>query len=112
MNLLGGICLALFFGIFPLAACLLVDKNKRCLHSFGVLIAILSYSLVSWVVTNGFVALKYLLDPASFRGPEGAFALFFGWLYLWITSIPVFLLYTAVRMIFRRMEKKNPKQPD
>ena len=73
-----------------------------------VLIPILLYSLFSWAAVNGIVFLKYVLDPMSFQGPEGAFALFFGWLYLWITSLPVFLLYPMVRDVLRHFMKKNP----
>ena len=107
MDILFYVFAALFFFIYPLSACLLFDKYKRHFHGFLVLNPIVLYSVVSWVTVNGTIYLNYLLDPKSFRGPEGAFALFFGWLYLWITSIPVFLLYSAVRMIFRRTEKGN-----
>ena len=100
--------LAFFFGFFPLSACLLFDRYKRFFHDFRMLIPIVLYSLVSWGTVNGFVFLQYRLDPAGFRGPEGAFALFFGWIYLWITSIPVFLLYGAVRMISRSTKKESP----
>ena len=111
MNILFYIFIALFFFIYPLSACLLFDRCNGHFHGFMVLNPIVLYSLLSWVTVNGFVYLNYLLDPQSFRGPEGAFALFFGWLYLWITSMPVFLLYPAVRMIFRRTKKENPNQP-
>lgn len=104
--------LVLFFCIYPLSACLLFDRYKGHFHGFLVLIPIMLYSLVSWVTVNGVIYLNYLLDPKSFRGPEGAFALLFGWLYLWITSIPVFLLYPAVRMIFRRTKKGSKNQSD
>ena len=112
MDILGYVFLALFFCIYPLSACLLFDRYKGHFHGFKVLNPIVLYSLLSWVTVNGFVYLNYLLDPKSFRGPEGAFALFFGWLYLWITSIPVFLLYPAVRMICRRTEKGKTNRPD
>ena len=112
MKFLVYVYLAFFFFIYPLSACLLFDRYKRHFHGFGLLNPIVLYSLVSWITVNGFVYLNYLLDPKSFRGPEGAFALFFGWLYLWITSIPAFLLYAAVRMICRRTEKGKPNRPD
>ena len=35
----------------------------------------------------------------AFRGPEIAFALFFGWLYLWIASIPVWFVYWLARKL-------------
>ena len=60
-----------------------------------------------WSVTNGIIYLRYLLDPMSLQGPEGAFALFFGWFYLWITSIPVFLIHLTVRVITSIVNKKK-----
>ena len=104
--------LVFFFGVFPLAACLFFDRYKRHFHGSRVLIPILLYTLFSWGMVNGVVLLKISLDPKSFRGPEGGFALFFGWLYLWITSIPVFLLYAVVRIVFCRTKKECRNQPD
>jgi len=112
MDILDYVFLALFFFIYPLSACLLFDNCKRVFHGSRVSVPILLYSVVSWVTVNGTIYLNYLLDPKSFRGPEGAFALFFGWLYLWMTSIPVFLLYPTVRMIFRRTKKGSKNQSD
>ena len=91
--------LIFFFGVLPLSACLLFEKYKLYFRWGRWGISILLYSFLSWSMTNGIVYLKYLLDPTGFRGPEGVFALFFGWIYLWITSIPVFLVYAAVRLI-------------
>lgn len=103
MNIPAWVFLLCFFCIFPLTACLLFDRYKRHFHGFRMLIPILLYTILSWGTVNGFVLLKYLLNPESFRGPEGAFALFFGGIYLWVTSTPVFLLYPAVR----RMKKER-----
>ena len=91
--------LAFFFVIFPLSACFLFDKYRQFFRGSRVLLAILLYSLLSWSVTNGVIYFRYLLDPMSLQGPEGVFALFFGWLYLWITSIPVFLIHLIIRVI-------------
>ena len=96
------IYLTFFFVIFPLSACLLFDKYREHFRGGRVLLAIFLYSLLSWSVTNGIIVCRYLLDPVSFRGPEGVFALFFGWLYLWITSIPVFLICLTVRIINKK----------
>ena len=99
--------LAFFFVIFPLSACLLFDKFRERFRGGRVLIAIVLYSLLSWSVTNGVIYLRYLLEPMSLQGPEGAFALFFGWLYLWITSIPVFLVHLIIRVISGIADKKK-----
>ena len=99
--------LAFFFAIFPLSACLLFDKYRQFFTGSRMLIAIVLYSLLSWSITNGVIYFRYLLDPMSLQGPEGVFALFFGWLYLWITSIPVFLAHFTVRIIHRVINKKK-----
>ena len=99
--------LAFFFAIFPLSACLLVDKFRERFRGGRILLAIFLYSLLSWSVTNGVIYLRYLLDPMSLQGPEGVFALFFGWLYLWITSIPVFIIHLTVRVIIGIVNKKK-----
>ena len=101
------IYLTFFFVIFPLSACLLFDKYRQFFTGSRVLLAIFLYSLLSWGVTNGVIYFRYLLDPMSLQGPEGGFALFFGWLYLWITSIPVFLIYLTVRVITSIVNKKK-----
>ena len=95
--------LTFFFVIFPLSACLLFDKFL----GGRILLAIFLYSLLSWCVTNGVIYFRYLLDPMSLQGPEGVFALFFGWLYLWITSIPVFLIHLIIRVIAGGTNKKQ-----
>ena len=101
------IYLTFFFVIFPLSACLLFDKFRQYFKGGKVLIAIMFYSLLSWSVTNGVIYFRYLPDPMSLQGPEGAFALFFGWLYLWITSIPVFLAHSIIRGIAGIAYKKK-----
>ena len=99
--------LAFFFVIFSLSACLLFDKYRQFFTGSRILLAIFLYSLLSWGVTNGVIYFRYLQDPMSLQGPEGAFALFFGWLYLWITSIPVFLIHLTVRVITGMVNKKK-----
>ena len=82
MDILGYVFLALFFFIYPLTACIVFDRYKTRFNVFTALIAVALYSLVSYVTVNGFIFLRYFLDPMSLRGPELAIALFFGWLYL------------------------------
>ena len=101
------IYLTFFFVIFPLSACLLFDKYRQFFTGSRMLIAIVLYSLLSWSITNGVIYFRYLLDPMSLQGPEGVFALFFGWLYLWITSIPVFLIHLIIRVIAGVTNKKK-----
>ena len=116
MNFTVYIFLTFFFGIFPLSACLLFDKYQQFFRGSRMLIAIVLYSLLSWSITNGVIYFLYLLDPMSLQGPEGVFALFFGWLYLWITSIPVFLIHLIIRVIAgvtkMRQFQKSSKMPE
>lgn len=96
------------FVVFPLAACFCFAKFRRFLHGFGMLAAVLLYSLLSWGFVNGVILLRYLLDPMTLRGPEGVFALFFGSLYLWFTSLPVFLIAFLIRQgVFFLKNKDN-----
>ena len=85
------------FVVFPLGAWFCFVKFRRFFHGFGMLGAIFLYSLLSWGFVNGVILLRYLLDPMTLRGPEGVFALFFGFVYLWFTSLPVFLIVFLIR---------------
>lgn len=107
MGIIGYVFLALFFLIYPLTACIVFDRYKTRFNCFTALIAVALYSLVSYVTVNGFIFLRYFLDPMSLRGPELAIALFFGWLYLWICSMPVFLLHAAFRLIFHGTRRRE-----
>ena len=97
------------FVIFPLAACFCFAKFRRFLHGFRMLAAVLLYSLLSWGFVNGVIFFRYLLDPMTLRGPEGVFALFFGSLYLWFTSLPVFLIAFLIRETGAFFSKKPNK---
>ena len=94
---------------FSLGAWFCFVKFRRFFHGFGVLGAIFLYSLLSWGFVNGVVLLRYLLDPMTLRGPEGVFALFFGSLYLWFPSLPVFLIAFLIRQagVFFLKNKDN-----
>ena len=97
------------FVVFPLAACFCFAKFPRWFQGFRILGAVFLYSLLSWGFVNGVVLLRYLLDPMTLRGPEGVFALFFGSLYLWFTSLPVFLIAFLIRETGAFFSKKTNK---
>ena len=99
--------LIFMFVIFPLAGCFCFAKVPRWFQGFRMLGAVLLYSLLSWGFVNGVILLRYWLDPMTLRGPEGAFALFFGSLYLWFTSLPVFLIVFLIREAFAFFSKKT-----
>ena len=108
-RIIAGTALICMFVIFPLAACFCFAKFRRFLHGFRMLAAVLLYSLLSWGFVNGVIFFRYLLDPMTLRGPEGVFALFFGSLYLWFTSLPVFLIAFLIRQagVFFLKNKDN-----
>lgn len=68
---------------------------RCCLFALGAL-------AVSWGVSVGVVFIPYEFGWWTFRGPEAVFALFFGWLYLPLMSIPVLGVYAVVRSLSSR----------
>lgn len=58
--------------------------------------------LVSWGVSVGAVFIPDELGWWTFRGPEAAFAMLFGWLYLPLMSIPVLGVYAVARSLSSR----------
>ena len=81
--------------ILPVALCVWRERRPEHFRKETRLAVILLYSALSWGLTNGYIFLCYLIDSSSLRGPEAGFALFFGWLYLWFTSLPVFLAWAT-----------------
>jgi|GEM_PF-1218392 len=95
--------LACAFLLFPAAACRWFFGGRRSV--VAICVGIVVYSALSWALSNGAIWLRYCLDPATLRGPEAAVALFFGWLYLWFTSLPVLVLWSAFRALRRTVPK-------
>lgn len=91
-----------YFIVIPISAIYLFKFTRNFFVSskirviFHALFCMLAYSLISWGLTISCILIPDYLDFYMMRGPEIAFALFFGWLYLWFTSIPVFLIYTVL----------------
>ena len=97
---------SIFFIDFPIGMCLLhyhypaLFRHRKSGH----------YSIVPWgiffFVCWGVIALGMFLETRFGRYPENGFsvacAYFFGWAYIWITMIPIGLLY----LIFRGIRKK------
>ena len=108
-RIIAGTALICMFIVFPLAACFCFAKFPRWFQGFRMLGAVFLYSLLSWGFVNGVILLRYLLNPMTLRGPEGVFALFFGSLYLWFTSLPVFLIAFLIREAGAFFSKKTNK---
>ena len=88
--------------ILPVAVCIWRERRPEHFRKRQLLAGIVLYSALSWALTNGCIFLCYMIDSSSLRGPEAGVALFFGELYLWFTSLPVFLAWAAFRGFFPR----------
>lgn len=83
-------------------ACVCVLHYKKPLIFKGLwrkIIFAAIYSCISYITLLFALCIPYWLGKYAFRGPEIAFALFFGWLYLWIASIPVWFVYWLARKL-------------
>lgn len=101
------------FVLFPVLACLIFVRKKAWFRSGRrILAAIFFYTALSWLFINAAVWIPYFMGLTEIRGPEAAFALLFGGLYLWVTSLPVFLIFavcTAIRAVTGRIRtQKTP----
>ena len=88
----------------PVGFCVWRELRPGHFRNWRLATAIIIYSALSWGLTNGYIFLCYMIDPATIRGPEAAFSLFFGGIYLWVTSLPVFLVWAAFRRLSRRLK--------
>ena len=99
------------FVLFPVLACLFCVWKKAWFRSRQrVLAALIFYTAFSWLFINAAVWIPYSMGLTEIRGPEAAFALVFGGLYLWVTSLPVFLIYavwTAIRAVTGRIRTRK-----
>ena len=101
------------FALFPVLACLFCAWKKTWFRSGRrILAALIFYTALSWLFINAVVWIPYSMGLTEIRGPEAALALLCGGLYLWVTSLPVFLIYatyTAVRAVTGRIRtRKDP----
>ena len=100
----------IFFIDFPIGMCLLhyyfpqLFRHRRSGY----------YSLVPWgiftIISWGIVALGMFLETQFGQYPENGFsvacAYLFGWAYIWLTMIPIGLLYLLFRLIQKLYRKK------
>ena len=95
--------------VLPVWFCVWRELRPGHFRNWWLAAAIIIYSALSWGLTNGCIFLCYMIDPATLRGPEAALALFFGGIYLWVTSLPVFSAWAAFRALSRRRKTSEPE---
>lgn len=93
--------IVLLAGLFiPALLCFVNIKYPKLFNRlWKLLLWAIGYSLFSWGYWFGAIFIPSSLDLYSIRGPELAYVLFFGWLYQWVISIPVFIFYSIVKLI-------------
>ena len=85
--------------VFPALLCYANWKYPKLFDNIWKFLGwVVGYSLFSWGYFIAVIWIPYVLGLYSIRGPELAFALFFGWIYLWVTSSPMFLCYGILKM--------------
>ncbi|MBO7521051.1 MAG: hypothetical protein J6T16_02295 [Opitutales bacterium] len=92
---------AVFFcyvAVFPALIICALEKRRELFKGLKGLAAIFIISLLSWITINAAILIPYALSFYRIRGPESAFALLFGWAYIWVFSIPAFALYALYKI--------------
>lgn len=110
MKILAGFTLLLYTVLVPCAVCLMHYRHPDWFSGWKkLLLWTVVSALFSWGFVNAILWIPTWLGLFRPRGPELAFALFLGWLYLWVDSLPVMLLYWIVRGLFLKKHKPQPK---
>lgn len=98
-DLSGYLTLILFVLVIPLGLCFAVERCREWFAGARLPLWPIGVTLFSWLWVNGLILIPYYLGLTQIRGPEAAFALLFGWLYLWIAMLPVITIYLICRLI-------------
>jgi len=93
------VTLILFVLVIPLGLCVAVERRREWFAGARLALWLIGITLFSWLCTNAAVWVPCYLGLTQIRGPEAAFALLFGWLYLWVTMLPVITIYLISRLI-------------
>lgn len=92
-----------FFFLMPVGVCVLHRFRRRLFLGVWRKLAFAAvYSFLSWSFILSAIFLSSYFGN-EIRGPELCFALFFGWIYIWIPSLPIFLLYGAFLFLKNRL---------
>ena len=93
--------------LIPAALCCGIEMRPAWFRLWKWIFWIPALSAISWIIVVGAIAIPSFLGIFTPRGPELVFAIFFGWLYLWIAGIPVFLIYGVFRFTSGASGKKG-----
>ena len=95
--------LLVYFVLSPFVIAWIREDKPNWLCGIRKFALILIGCAISYGFTIAVIWVPYGLGWWTFRGPEMAFALFLGWLYMPITALPALGLYSAVRKRTRRI---------
>ena len=96
---IGKVILFIYATIFPLLVCVIHATHPALFRRGRIVLWMLGAAALSWCFINGTYYLATVTGLYRPRGPEVMFAVVFGWIYLWIASIPVMLLYALLIQI-------------
>ena len=99
------LALFLYLIVFPALICLLAEKRPALFRFPTVQTVLAAAAVFSWLFTNALWWVPCSLGLIQIRGPEAAFALIFGWLYVGIAGTPFFLIYGILRFVRRSCRK-------
>mgnify|MGYP006922304802 CR=1 FL=1 len=99
MRILANTLLLLYVLVIPIGLCILWEYYPALFRRGRLFLWIPGISIFSWVCVLGAILIPYYCGFFVPRGPELCFALFFGWLYLWIAGIPVFVIYGLLCLV-------------
>ncbi|MBR6389231.1 MAG: hypothetical protein IKS15_03840 [Opitutales bacterium] len=86
----------LFVAVFPALIIFAAKKKREYFSGLKGIAAVLIISALSWLFINAAIFIPRALSLYRMRGPEAAFALLFGWAYIWLASIPAFAIFLAL----------------
>lgn len=93
--------LFLFCFVIPGGLCFLKERHPNWFRHGKLLLWIAALTVFSWSSVVGAILIPCFCGLFIPRGPELIFALFFGWAYLWIASVPMFVIYGSLRLVRR-----------
>lgn len=85
--------------VFPLGCCLAGEFYPALRFRKHPVLWLAGGGLFSWGFINAVLWVPIALNWYIPRGPEVVFALFFGWCYLFVASLPVLAVYWCVKML-------------
>ena len=107
MEFVGWFVLIAYTVVIPAFVCTMHASHPELFHHYRWIRWIFGGGLFSWCFINASIFIPMRLGLIVHRGPEFAFAILFGWMYLWIASLPFMLCYAAALVIRKWMTRKK-----